>query len=51
MANIRWSFQFGEAKFLVAKFSSSGSNECLLVYVCVGVEVWKMQFVSGCGEG
>jgi hypothetical protein len=47
----RRSFQFGEAKFLLAKFLSSGSNECLLVYVCLSVGVWKMQFVSGCGEG
>jgi hypothetical protein len=44
--SIRRSFQFGEAKFL-----SSKSNECLLVYVCLSVGVWKMQIVSGCGEG
>ncbi len=51
MASIRWSFQFGEAKFFLAMFLSSKSNECLLVYVCLTVGVWKMQFVSGCGEG
>ncbi len=51
MASIRWSFQFGEANFLLVKFLSSGSNECLLVYVCLSVGVWKMQFVNGCGEG
>jgi len=39
MASIRRSFQFGEAKFLLAKFLSSGSNECLLVYVCLSVGV------------
>jgi hypothetical protein len=51
MTSIRWSFQLEEAKFLLAKFLSFGSNECLLVYVCLSVGVWKMQFVSGCGEG
>jgi hypothetical protein len=51
MTSIRRSFQFEKAKFLLAKFLSFGSNECLLVYVCLSVGVWKMQFVSGCGEG
>jgi hypothetical protein len=51
LASISRSFQFGEAKFLLAKFLSSKSNEWLLVYVCLSVGVWKMQFVSGCGEG
>jgi hypothetical protein len=39
LASISRSLQFGEAKFLLAKFLSSESNECLLVYVCLSVGV------------